>query len=152
MASDPESGCLERALAFGATHAFSAEASALSAGVYAATAGRGADVVVDAAGTASSVGSGLALVRTGGTVLLAGTVAPVGKVGFDPEQIVRRMLTIRGVHNYHPSDLAAALAFLAGAGRTLPFATLVAARYPLEQAEAAFAHAHALAGLRVGVT
>jgi hypothetical protein len=34
-------------------------------------------------------------------VLLAGTVAPVGTVALDPEDVVRRMLTIRGVHNYH---------------------------------------------------
>ena len=108
-------------------------------------------MVVEAAGTAASVQAGLDLLRIGGTMVLAGTVAPVGKVGLDPEKAVRRMLTLRGVHNYHSRDLEAALKFLAGAGRHFPFETLVAAGYPLEQAERAFTHAHTLPGVRVAV-
>jgi len=73
-------------------------------------------------------------------------------VAFDPEDVVRRMLTIKGVHNYHPSDLARALAFLAGQGRASLFASLVGATFPLEQVEEAFAHAHANPGTRVVVT
>jgi alcohol dehydrogenase len=84
-------------------------------------------------------------------VVLAGTVAPVGNVGFDPESVVRRMLTVRGVHNYHPRDLGTALKFLAGPGRGFPWQSLVVAEYPLEQAEQAFAEAHAKPGVRVAV-
>jgi threonine dehydrogenase-like Zn-dependent dehydrogenase len=84
-------------------------------------------------------------------VVLAGTVAPVGTVGLDPEKVVRRLLTIRGVHNYHPRDLATALGFLAGPGRDFPWQSLVVAAYPLEQAEQAFAAAHAQPGVRVAV-
>jgi alcohol dehydrogenase len=108
-------------------------------------------VVLELAGVAESVDAGLALVRTGGVLVLAGTVAPVGNVGLDPENVVRRMLTIRGVHNYHPRDLEAALTFLAGPGRNYPFESLVAAEYPLDQAEQAFAHAHSHPGVRVAV-
>jgi hypothetical protein len=72
-------------------------------------------------------------------------------VGFDPEHVVRRMLTIRGVHNYHPRDLEAALTFLAGPGLSFPFESLAAAEFPLEQAEQALAHAHSHPGVRIAV-
>jgi alcohol dehydrogenase len=151
MASDPLPECRERATRFGATHTFSADAEELRAGVRDATGGRGADLVLELAGTPGTVRTGLALARTGGTVVLAGTVAPVGEVGVDPENVVRRMLTIRGVHNYHPRDLATAVGFLAGPGHDFPWPTLVGAEFPLEQPDQAFAEAHARPGLRVAV-
>jgi alcohol dehydrogenase len=151
IVSDPLPACRERAIHFGATHALPAVAQELAAGVREATQGRGADLVLELAGAAGTVQAGLALTRTGGTVVLAGTVAPVGNIGFDPENAVRRMLTIRGVHNYHPRDLATALTFVAGPGCQFPWESLVVAKYPLEQAEDAFADAHARPGVRVAV-
>jgi alcohol dehydrogenase len=151
LASDPELACRERAAAFGATHTSSGEPDELAAHVAEATGGRGADVVLELAGVPASVTAGLALARTGGVLVLAGTVAPVGSVGFDPESVVRLLLTVRGVHNYHPRDLGAALTFLAGPGRGYPFDSLVTAEYPLEQGEQALAHARAHPGVRVAV-
>lgn len=151
MVSDPVSANRERAGHFGATHAFPADTNELRDEVRKITQGRGADLVLELAGVAQTVESALALARTGGTVVLAGTVAPVGKIELDPENIVRRMLTIRGVHNYHPRDLAAALGFLAGPGRDFPWQSLIVAEYPLEQIEEAFADAHAQPGVRVAV-
>jgi putative phosphonate catabolism associated alcohol dehydrogenase len=151
LAGDPVSVCRERALCFGATHAFPAEVEELAGRVAEVTGGRGADVVLELAGTAQSVQAGLRLTRTGGTLVLAGTVLPTTPVAIDPEQVVRRMLTIRGVHNYHARDLQTALAFLAGPGRAFPFASLVAAEYPLEETAAAFTFAHAHPGIRVAV-
>jgi alcohol dehydrogenase len=151
MVSDPVPECRERAVHFGATYTFPADAEELEVGVGEGTEGRGADLVLELAGTAGTVQTGLAAARTGGTVVLAGTVAPVGKIGYDPEMVVRRMLTIRGVHNYHPQDLATALQFLAGPGRDFPWQSLVVAEYPLEQAEAAFDEAHDRPGVRVAV-
>jgi alcohol dehydrogenase len=151
LASDPVPTCRERALRFGATRVFPAEANELAAGVGEITHGRGADLVLELAGAAGTVQAALALARAGGTVVLAGTVAPVGAIGFDPENVVRRLLTIRGVHNYHPRDLATALRFLAGPGHDFPWPSLVVAEYPLEQADQAFAAAHAQPGVRVAV-
>jgi alcohol dehydrogenase len=151
MVSDPMAVCRQRALQFGATHAFSTDPQELAAGVRDLTDGRGADLVLELAGTPATAQAALALARTGGTVVLAGTVAPVGTIGFDPENVVRRMLTIRGVHNYHPRDLASALEFLAWPGREFPWRSLVVAEYALEQAEQAFAAASANPGVRVAV-
>jgi alcohol dehydrogenase len=149
LVSDPQPDLRQRASEFGTTQALSAEPGELAAAVADATDGRGADVVIELAGAAATVQSALQLARTGGTVILAGTVAPVGSIALDPEQVVRRMLTIRGVHNYHPHDLESALAFLAEHGREFPFESLVAASYPLEEAESAFEQGHTLPGMRV---
>jgi alcohol dehydrogenase len=150
IAADPNPASRKRALAFGATQAVPT-GEELAKTVAEVTGERGADVVFELAGHAESVEASLALARTGGTVVLAGTVAPVGAIAIDPEQLVRQMLTIRGVHNYHPRDLRTALEFLAGPGRAYPFGTLVEAEYSLDEVEAAFARAHTSAGTRVAV-
>jgi putative phosphonate catabolism associated alcohol dehydrogenase len=149
IVADPLPAGRDRALRFGATRAV--DPAEAEAAVRAATDGRGADAVFELAGAARAVESALGLARVGGTVVLAGTVSPVGSVALDPERAVRRLLTIRGIHNYHPRDLAAALAFLAGPGRAYPWADLVVAEFPLERAEEAFAAAHAAPGVRVAV-
>jgi alcohol dehydrogenase len=112
---------------------------------------RGADVVLELAGTAEAVRTALASVRVGGIIILAGTVSPTPGIDLDPESIVRRMLTIRGVHNYRGDDLLAGLEFLAGPGRDYPFADLVGQRVALADVEDAFAKAHARPGSRIAV-
>jgi alcohol dehydrogenase len=150
IASDPSAARRERALRFGATHIADIDTN-LPACVRELTQGRGAHAVLELAGAADSVRSALSLAGVGGTIVLAGTVAPVGCIDLDPENMVRRLLTIRGVHNYHPRDLMTALAFLAGPGREFPWQSLVADQFALEQAEQAFAAAHAQPGMRVAV-
>ena len=49
--------------------------------------------------------AGIESLRIGGTLILAGTVLPTPSIALDPEAVVRRLLTIRGVHNYAPRDL-----------------------------------------------
>lgn len=151
LASDPDPECQERARRFGASQVFSADPATLAEGVAAATQGRGVDIVLEMSGARSAVIAAIDLARVGGTVILAGAVTPVDSIPLFPEQIVRRLLTIRGVHNYHPQDLATALAFLAGPGLRYPFESLVVNHYPLSEAEAAFTFAHAHPGLRVAI-
>jgi threonine 3-dehydrogenase len=43
--------------------------------------------------------------------VLAGSVAPDSAVALDPECVVRRQLSIFGVHNYEPRHLSVALRF-----------------------------------------
>jgi threonine dehydrogenase-like Zn-dependent dehydrogenase len=136
--ADPSAERRARAAEFGATHTDE-------------SIGPGADLVLECAGTAESVAAALALPRVGGTVILAGTVRPTPPVPLDPERVVRRLLTIRGVHNYAPADLEVAVAFLAGPGRAFPFAGLVGRTFALDEVEEAFAHAHAHPGSRVAV-
>ncbi|HZZ79931.1 MAG TPA: zinc-binding dehydrogenase [Gemmataceae bacterium] len=146
---DTNSARCGRARAFGATHAVTPDA--LPDAIADITSGRGADVTLELAGVASTVQAGLERTRIGGTLVLAGTVLPTPSVPLDPEAVVRRMLTIRGVHNYAPRDLATALDFLAGPGQAYPFADLIAHTFRLDEIDSAFACAHREAGQRVAV-
>lgn len=90
-------------------------------------------------------------VRTGGTVVLAGSVFPTPPIALHPEDVVRRCLTITGVHNYAPQDLRTAVAFLADHHTRFPFADLVARVFPLADAEQAFHFAEREKPIRVAV-
>lgn len=151
LLSDPDPAGRERARSFGAGHVYSADEVELARGVADRTGGRGADIVLELAGVASSVQASLLHGRIGAAVILAGTVLPTPSVPLDPERVVRRMLTIRGVHNYAPGDLGEALVFLAGPGRSYPFASLIGRTFGLDEVDLAFAHAHAHRGQRVMV-
>jgi alcohol dehydrogenase len=149
-AVDPHPECAQRAREFGATHAL-ADAEAARSALAGLTSGRGADLVLELSGAVEAVIAGIDLLRIGGTLLLAGTVSPTASAPLQPETIVRRMLTIRGVHNYRPRDLAAALEFLAAGARQFPFDSLVQAEFPLDRVNEAFAHAHATPGIRTAI-
>jgi alcohol dehydrogenase len=151
IASDPDATRRQRALAFGATAVCSAERKDVAAVSLNVTSGRGVDLVLELAGSAEAVTAGMGLTRVGGTVVLAGTVLPTPGVSFDPEAVVRRLLTIRGVHNYAPGDLGTALDFLAGLGKAYPFTELIHRTFPLEDIEAAFQYAHKHGGGRVAI-
>lgn len=108
------------------------------------------DVVIEASGHA--VAEALAGVAVGGTVVLVGSVFPDHPVPLDAESIVRRLVTIAGVHNYTGAELGAAVGFLAGRGRAYPFADAVGAvRALAEIDEALLAAAAPGAPLRIGL-
>lgn len=89
------------------------------------------DVLLEFAGASGPLGLALDRLDTQGTAILAGSVAPDDPVPLDPETVVRRQLTIAGVHNYEPRHLGAALDFLARTSRTRPWADLVDPPLPL---------------------
>ncbi len=67
------------------------------------------------------------------------------------ETIVRKVLSIQGVHNYGPEDLQRALEFLQQSHARFPFEELVGEAFALEDADAAFSHASRGGVLRVAV-
>jgi len=141
----------DRALQFGATRVAIANADIVRETVLSASEGRGADVALELSGASAAIAAGLSLLRVGGCYVLVGTVAPAPAVEFDPQMVVRRCLTLTGVHNYAPRDLVTAVEFLTRAHHAYPFAQLVGKSYPLERAGEAFACAMEHAGLRVAV-
>ena len=137
---------------FGATHCLcSDQQDEICSAVSSLSEGRGADIALDFAGATSAVQTCLASVRVGGCVLLAGSVFPSGKIQMTPETIVRRMLTIRGLHNYLPSDLDNALGFLQRVGERFQFSDLVARSFQLTDAGLAFEYAQKHRPVRVAV-
>jgi alcohol dehydrogenase len=144
---DREAGRLEMARAFGAGN--KATPDTVDQVVREVTGGVGVDYIVELTGADQSVEAALRNVRIGGKVVLAGTVMPTAGVQMRPEMVVRRLLTITGVHNYVPEDLREAVEFLATT--KLPFAELVGAKFPLSRAEEAFQHALSGKAFRVAV-
>jgi putative phosphonate catabolism associated alcohol dehydrogenase len=111
---------------------------------------RDPEVVIEASGHA--VADALAGVAVGGTVVLIGSVFPADPVPLDAESIVRRLVTVTGIHNYTGAELGEAVAFLAGRGRAYPFADAVGAVRPLLDIDEALVEAAAPgAPLRVGL-
>jgi putative phosphonate catabolism associated alcohol dehydrogenase len=143
LVCDVDPNRLQQASRFGATQAISvAEGTeALSAAIQDRTAGRGVDLAIELSGSPASIAAGLAELRIGGRYVLVGSVFPSPDIPVSAEWIVRRWLSIHGVHNYAPRDLATAIAFLAEAHAQYPLAELVSQSFPLEQAEAAFQYA-----------
>jgi alcohol dehydrogenase len=134
---------------FGARHL--AKPDALLELVHSLTYERGADVALELSGSALAAAAALDVLRVGGTAVWAGTVSPTDPVPVNPETVVRRCLTITGVHNYAPADLAAAIEFLAAHHERYPFAEQVAKSFPLVNVDEAFRFAEDEHPVRVAV-
>jgi len=90
------------------------------------------DVALEFSGSSPAFEAALRALDVGGRIVLVGAVAPVPSAAVDPERIIRRRLTVTGVHNYEPRHLREAVDFLA-ATADLPWAGLVADPLPLER-------------------
>ncbi len=145
---------LKLAREFGATHTveIGGEAEALRRGVADATGGRGVDLALEMSGSPVAVADGMATLRTGGRQVLVGSVSPSDPVSLHPETVVRKLLSIQGVHNYAPRDLAEAVSFLEQHHHEYPFESLVQGSYPLADVEAAFSEAIRTGAPRLMVT
>ena len=102
---------------------------------------QGPDAVIEVCGVAEAIPLGLDMVRTGGTYVLAGMVSPGADVTLDAHRIVRKMIHVHGVHNYHPRHLIQALEFVMANKSRFPFAELVDGRYGLDQVTQAMSDA-----------
>lgn len=139
IVSDPDPGRRNAALAFGAAAVadpgVEARLPSSLASVLQRLGERGAAevlVALELSGAASAVATAIDAVGVGGVVVLVGSVSPGAPVALDPESLVRRLVTLRGVHNYSPEHLGRAASYLAGAWRRYPFAGLVGETFPLE--------------------
>jgi putative phosphonate catabolism associated alcohol dehydrogenase len=138
-----------QALDFGATHAIAPpELPALSREL---TDGHGLDLLLEFTGATAALENAWPLLRIGARAVLVGSVFPGPPISLLPEQIVRRQLTLTGVHNYAPQHLAAAMAFLGQFHEKFPFRQLVTAWHPLAEAAAAFRIARESQAVRIGV-
>lgn len=96
------------------------------------------DVAVDFSGVATAVSAALDRLDVGGRLVLAGSVTPGPAIAVDPEQVVRRWLTVTGVHNYEPRHLAAALDLVDRTITVLRWESLVGAPLSLDEIADAF--------------
>jgi alcohol dehydrogenase len=153
LVADPSLARLEAAGRFGATDlvTLDGDGSALRQAIATRTAGRGVDITLEMSGAPAAIMAGIEALRLGGRAIWVGAVFPAPIADFSAERVVRKHLTIHGIHNYLPTDLSAALAFLADHHEHYPFAGLVSGSFPLSAIDAAFHHARQSAAFRVAI-
>jgi putative phosphonate catabolism associated alcohol dehydrogenase len=111
----------------------------------------GIDAVIEVAGASALVNDGIAVLRPGGFYAFVGMVHPDTRLEITGEQIIRKCLYIRGVHNYSPRHLDEAIHFLQLTVTRYPYAALVSEPVPLDDLQRAIALAHTQRYLRVAV-
>lgn len=111
----------------------------------------GFDVVLELTGNSQAFNVGWQNVCVGGTLVLIGAVFPTEPFQLSMEQIVRRHLTLKGVHNYAPKHLVRALRFLEQTQHAHPWEELVSTWMPLQQCQAAFESGRSAKSIRIGV-
>ncbi len=103
---------LALASSLGATHAINPTREDAADVVRGLTEGRGADVVIEAAGVPEVWEMSLGLVRTGGTVLMFGGCPAGSRVALDTDRVHYGELTIKGVFHHTPGSVSRALQLL----------------------------------------
>ena len=111
----------------------------------------GVDAVIEVAGVAALAPEGIRLLRPGGFYGLVGMVHPHTQLDLTGEQVIRKCLTIYGVHNYAPWHLDRAIQFLEQTVRKYPYPDLVSPPFPLTELDSAIQVAQAKDWHRVSV-
>ena len=111
----------------------------------------GVDVAFEVAGIKELIPQGIALLRPGGEYILAGLVHPNSKLDITAEQIIRKCIHIKGVHNYAPWHLDEAVSFLHRNVNNFPFDSLVSPPYQLTQLQSAVDEARNKHWVRVSI-
>jgi putative phosphonate catabolism associated alcohol dehydrogenase len=99
------------------------------------------DFVLEVAGTPTVVPDGILALRPGGWYVFAGLVLPGPSLALSGETILRKCLTLRGIHNYAPRHLHAAIDFLKESQKEQRWEQLVSPPLSLMQINEAFASA-----------
>jgi putative phosphonate catabolism associated alcohol dehydrogenase len=115
------------------------------------TGGYGVDVAFEVCGVKKAVTQAVQALRIGGRYLIAGLVTPGSELDIDGNQLTRKYLTIKGIHNYNPEHLGMALMFLEKYSGKYPFGELVGRVFPLTEINKAIESASTGEYVRIGV-
>jgi len=123
-----------------------------AAAVAAATRGLGADIVIDCSGFPDTFTEALALVRTGGVVIEAGTFVDLGPVPVNPNSaICTKNVTVLGIGGEKASAYEPSMRMLAANLGRYPFGEIVTHRFGLGQVTEALAVAQSGEAMQVVV-
>lgn len=111
----------------------------------------GADAAIEVCGVPSAVPTGLKMLRIGGRYTIAGLVNPNANFTLDGNELLKRWITLKGIHNYHPRHLVDALDFVMENRKRFPFGEIVDSKFSLDQLDDAFKRASDNSVLRAAI-
>ncbi|KQB98605.1 zinc-binding dehydrogenase [Pedobacter sp. Hv1] len=139
---------LAQAKRFGATHTYlSLENAMVRENLSAHQIG----AAFEMSGAPEAAELGVEMLAIGGIAVWIGAVFKTRKVEIDAEQVIRKVITIKGLHNYNFEDLQYALKFMTDYHTEFPFHEIISKEFPLTEATEAFEYALMHKPLRVGV-
>ena len=107
--------------------------------------------MIEVCGVPGVIPQGLQMLRAGGRYVLGGLVNPDAHVTIDANVLVRRWVTMRGIHNYHPRHLIQALDFVMANRKRFPFRDIVDSKFALKDLGMAFKKASERSVLRAAI-
>lgn len=114
------------------------------------TDGRGADLVIEAAGPPAAFEEGLEMARRGGRLLVIGTTGG-RNVHISPRRINKDMVEIIGVVSAHVAHFYKAMQFLQSNGKRFGFGEMITRRYALTDVNAALESMAALRDIKPAI-
>lgn len=154
IATDVTPSRLDMARRFGADHCLCVRECSqdeLASRIVSRCGGNGLDVVFEACGVRDAARVAVEVLDIGGRCLIAGLVTPGSVLDIDANKVVRKCLTIRGIHNYHPEDLHEAIQFVREQRSAYAFEEVVGTMFPLDRINEAMQEAASGRYIRVGV-
>lgn len=127
---------LDFAVRMGASHTVPLDMNAAerAAEIRSLTGGRGADIVIEAAGPADAVSDALEMVRDGGRVVVSGQYTDSGNVSINPHsQINRKHVELRGCWGSDYSHFHRAVQIASQFGNQVPWSDMVSRRFSLDE-------------------
>lgn len=109
------------------------------------------DTLIDLSGSPDAMENCIDTLSIGGTAVFIGATFPQRKIQIDAEKVVRKILTIKGLHNYNEQDLLTAVEFIEQNHQSFPFEKLIYDGFTLDTVNEAFKHAIDKNNFRVGI-
>ncbi|CAF0709770.1 unnamed protein product [Brachionus calyciflorus] len=83
------------------------------------------DCVIEACGSPEVVQNGIRLLKPGGAYIFVGMVHPKSGLNITGEQLIRKCLTLKGIHNYQGYHLKKSVEFLKNTINKYPYQSLI---------------------------
>jgi len=107
--------------------------------------------LIDFSGEPSTIDLLLTQLSVGGTAVFIGSTFPQNNISINAETIVRKIWTIKGLHNYNETDFMEAVKFVESHHQDFPLASLIREGFNLDTCELAFKVAIEEHPFRVGI-
>ncbi|MEN2487162.1 zinc-binding dehydrogenase [Flavobacterium sp. B11] len=102
---------------------------------------KGFDVIIDMSGSVEAIKTGLKFSAIGAQHIWIGAVTPTEDIAINPETMIRKLLSIKGMHNYNFEDFVNAVSFFEDHFEDYPFQTFIEKEFELKETKEAFEYA-----------